>query len=128
LALASSRIDASSPAILAKGAEPVSTRRGLQGDPADTQSRYLEAVVNGVLIASIYAPTAGDKTDETTSKIPVVVCRAGTTGVAIQRRAVAIVMSASLYLLLSDYGAIALVITVVFAKVTSACIVLTAQA
>ena len=43
-------------AILAKGAEPVLTRRGLPGDPADTQSRYIEAAVNGVLIASIYAP------------------------------------------------------------------------
>jgi exodeoxyribonuclease III len=43
-------------AILAKGTEPVLTRRGLPGDPADTQSRYLEAAVSGVLIASIYAP------------------------------------------------------------------------
>lgn len=43
-------------AILANGAEPVPTRRGLPGDPADTQSRYVEAAVNGVLIASIYAP------------------------------------------------------------------------
>jgi exodeoxyribonuclease-3 len=43
-------------AILAKGAEPVLTRRGLPGDPADTQSRYLEAAVNGVLIACIYVP------------------------------------------------------------------------
>jgi exodeoxyribonuclease III len=43
-------------AILAKGGEPIVTRRGLPGDPADTQSRYLEAAVSGVLIASIYAP------------------------------------------------------------------------
>ncbi|HEX2113373.1 MAG TPA: exodeoxyribonuclease III [Alphaproteobacteria bacterium] len=43
-------------AILAKGAEPVLTRRGLPGDAADAQSRYIEAAVNGVLIASIYAP------------------------------------------------------------------------
>jgi exodeoxyribonuclease-3 len=43
-------------AILAKGSEPVLTRRGLPGDPADTQSRYIEAAVNGVLIASVYAP------------------------------------------------------------------------
>jgi DNA polymerase-1 len=28
----------------------------LPGDPADTQSRYLEAAVNGVLVASLYAP------------------------------------------------------------------------
>jgi exonuclease III len=28
----------------------------LPGDPADTQSRYIEAPVNGVFIASIYVP------------------------------------------------------------------------
>jgi exodeoxyribonuclease III len=43
-------------AILAKGADPVLTRRGLPGDAADAQSRYVEAAVNGMLIASIYAP------------------------------------------------------------------------
>jgi exodeoxyribonuclease III len=43
-------------AILARGAAPIVTRRALPGDPADDQSRYLEAAVQGVLIASIYAP------------------------------------------------------------------------
>jgi exodeoxyribonuclease III len=43
-------------AILAKGCEPVQTRRGLPGDKADVQSRYLEAAVNGVIVASLYAP------------------------------------------------------------------------
>src|SRR4051812_7173908 len=43
-------------AILARGAEPVLTRTGLPGDPADTQARYIEAAVNGVLITSIYLP------------------------------------------------------------------------
>jgi exodeoxyribonuclease III len=43
-------------AILAKNGDPVPTRRGLPGDPVDEQSRYIEAAVNGVLIASIYAP------------------------------------------------------------------------
>ena len=43
-------------AILVRGAEPVVTRTALPGDAADTQSRYIEAAVNGVLIASIYAP------------------------------------------------------------------------
>jgi exodeoxyribonuclease-3 len=43
-------------AILARGAEPVVTRRGLPGDATDTQSRYIEAAVDGVLIASIYLP------------------------------------------------------------------------
>ena len=32
------------------------TRTALPGDPADAQSRYIEAAVNGVLIASLYAP------------------------------------------------------------------------
>ena len=34
----------------------VETRRGLPGDDTDEQSRYLEAAVNGVLVASIYLP------------------------------------------------------------------------
>jgi exodeoxyribonuclease III len=43
-------------AILARTREPVLTRRGLPGDPDDRQSRYIEAAVDGVLIASLYAP------------------------------------------------------------------------
>ncbi len=43
-------------AILARGAEPVLTRRSLPGDPDDAQARYIEAAVNGVLVASIYLP------------------------------------------------------------------------
>jgi exodeoxyribonuclease III len=31
-------------------------KRGLPGDPADLQSRYLEAMVNGILIVCIYLP------------------------------------------------------------------------
>jgi exodeoxyribonuclease III len=42
-------------AILARWA-PVATRMDLPGDASDGQCRYLEAAVNGVLIASIYAP------------------------------------------------------------------------
>jgi exodeoxyribonuclease III len=42
-------------AILSRWA-PVVTRTELPGDAADRQSRYLEAAVNGVLVASIYAP------------------------------------------------------------------------
>src|SRR4051812_1612424 len=41
-------------AILARGAEPVITRTELPGDPADAQSRYLEAAVNGILFGCIY--------------------------------------------------------------------------
>jgi hypothetical protein len=37
---------------------PVLSRRELPGDPADAQSRYLEAAVNGVLVAvEDFAPT-----------------------------------------------------------------------
>jgi exodeoxyribonuclease-3 len=43
-------------AILARGAQPVELRRGLPGDAADTQSRYLEAAVNGVVIGCLYLP------------------------------------------------------------------------
>lgn len=43
-------------AILARGKEPLVTRRELPGDPADLQSRYLEAAVNGLLVGCLYAP------------------------------------------------------------------------
>ena len=43
-------------AILARDAEPILTRDALPGDPADRQSRYIEAAVQGVLVASLYAP------------------------------------------------------------------------
>lgn len=43
-------------AILARGAAPVPTRRRLPGNPSDTQSRYIEAAVQGMLIGCIYLP------------------------------------------------------------------------
>jgi exodeoxyribonuclease-3 len=43
-------------AILARGREPILTRTSLPGDAQDRQARYIEAAVNGVLIASIYLP------------------------------------------------------------------------
>ena len=43
-------------AILARGIEPILTADKLPGDPADTQSRYIEAAVKGVLIGCIYLP------------------------------------------------------------------------
>ena len=43
-------------AILARDAKPIVTHRTLPGDADDTQSRYLEAAINGILIACIYAP------------------------------------------------------------------------
>lgn len=43
-------------AILARGATPVETRRGLPGDPDPAQSRYIEAAVAGVLVGCLYLP------------------------------------------------------------------------
>jgi exodeoxyribonuclease-3 len=43
-------------AILAKGTQPVEIQRGLEGEPEDEQSRYLEADVHGLRVASIYLP------------------------------------------------------------------------
>jgi exodeoxyribonuclease III len=43
-------------AILAKGADPIEHRRGLPGDPADDHSRYIEAAVEGMLVACLYLP------------------------------------------------------------------------
>jgi exodeoxyribonuclease III len=43
-------------AILARGGEPVETRRGLPGDPEDTHSRYIEAAVDGLLVGCLYLP------------------------------------------------------------------------
>ena len=43
-------------AILTRNLEIEEVRRGLPGDEEDTQSRYLEAKVNGILIACLYLP------------------------------------------------------------------------
>ncbi len=43
-------------AILARNREPVVTRQCLPGNAEDCQARYIEAAVNGVLIASLYLP------------------------------------------------------------------------
>jgi exodeoxyribonuclease III len=43
-------------AILGRAVEPVVTQVELPGDPSDTQSRYIEAAVKGVLIGCLYAP------------------------------------------------------------------------
>lgn len=48
-------------AILARGAKPVETRRGLPGDPDDSHSRYIEAAVSGVLIGCLYLPNGNPK-------------------------------------------------------------------
>ena len=43
-------------AILARGATPELRRVGLPGDPDDSHSRYIEAEVSGLIVASIYLP------------------------------------------------------------------------
>lgn len=43
-------------ALLARGQEPRERRTGLPGDPDDVQSRYVEAEVDGVAVASLYLP------------------------------------------------------------------------
>jgi exodeoxyribonuclease-3 len=43
-------------AILARNRKPILVSDELPGDPEDTQSRYIEAAVGGVLIACIYVP------------------------------------------------------------------------
>ena len=48
-------------AILARGSEPVETRRGLPGDDSDEHSRYIEAAVNGVLVGGLYLPNGNPR-------------------------------------------------------------------
>lgn len=43
-------------AILARGVDPVEVQRGLEGEPEDEHSRYIEADVMGLRVASIYLP------------------------------------------------------------------------
>ena len=43
-------------AVLARGVDPVERQRGLAGEPKDEHSRYLEAEVDGLVVASIYLP------------------------------------------------------------------------
>ena len=48
-------------AILARVGEIHETRRGLPDDPDISQSRYMEAAVNGVLIAGLYLPNGNPR-------------------------------------------------------------------
>lgn len=48
-------------AILARDREPHETRRGLPGDPDYSQSRYIEAAVNGVVIGCLYLPNGNPR-------------------------------------------------------------------
>src|ERR1700686_1496449 len=42
--------------ILARGREPVESRRGLPGDPDDLHSRYIEALIDDVRVGCLYLP------------------------------------------------------------------------
>jgi len=48
-------------AILSRVGRPVETRRGLPGDPDDAQSRYIEAAINGILVAGLYLPNGNPR-------------------------------------------------------------------
>ena len=48
-------------AILSRVGEIHETRRGLPNDPDPSQSRYLEAAVNGVLIGALYLPNGNPR-------------------------------------------------------------------
>ncbi|MET0550166.1 MAG: exodeoxyribonuclease III [Xanthomonas sp.] len=48
-------------ALLAKGCDPVESRRSLPGDPHDTQSRYIEAMAHGVLVGCLYLPNGNPR-------------------------------------------------------------------
>jgi exodeoxyribonuclease-3 len=43
-------------AILSRKGKPEEVRRALPGDPEDIHSRYIEATVNGILVACLYLP------------------------------------------------------------------------
>ena len=48
-------------AILSRCGTPVETRRGLPGDPDPSHSRYIEAAVNGVIVAGLYLPNGNPR-------------------------------------------------------------------
>ena len=48
-------------AILSRVGEIHETRRGLPDDPDSSQSRYIEAAVNGVLVAGLYLPNGNPR-------------------------------------------------------------------
>ena len=48
-------------AILSRVGEIHETRRGLPGDRTDDQSRYLEAAINGIIVACLYLPNGNPR-------------------------------------------------------------------
>jgi exonuclease III len=55
-------------AILARGAGPVETRRGLPGDSDDTHSRYIEAAIGGLLVGCLYLPNGNPRSTRPVAK------------------------------------------------------------
>ena len=43
-------------AILARGMDPLESRRGLPGDPDDSHSRYIEGAAHGLIVGCLYLP------------------------------------------------------------------------
>lgn len=43
-------------ALLARGQDPVESRRGLPWDTKDVQSRYIEAAIHGIVVGCLYLP------------------------------------------------------------------------
>jgi exodeoxyribonuclease-3 len=50
-------------AILARGVDPVETRRDLPGDPEDLHSRYIEATVADITVGFLYLPNGNPRPD-----------------------------------------------------------------
>ncbi len=63
-------------AILARGREPIETRRGLPSEPDDEQSRFIEAAVDGMLIGCLYLPNGSEWKAVATTPCTLAVCLA----------------------------------------------------
>ncbi|MGB6658998.1 MAG: exodeoxyribonuclease III, partial [Xanthobacteraceae bacterium] len=48
-------------AILGRGIQPILTRASLPGDPSDRQARYIEAALDGILVACLYLPNGNPR-------------------------------------------------------------------
>lgn len=48
-------------AVLARGNDPVERQRGLDGEPEDEHSRYLEVEIGDLIVASIYLPNGNPR-------------------------------------------------------------------
>jgi len=48
-------------AVLARGSDPVERQRGLDGEPEDEHSRYLEVEIGNLIVASIYLPNGNPR-------------------------------------------------------------------